>query len=73
MTPDPEADRRRLDFLEARGGIEVIISGYGPLRFTIWAWDHIGDHPDVSVQGPTLRAAIDAAMARWAARGGEAP
>lgn len=66
VAPDPEADRRRLDWLEARADLDIR-SGPCPAGRPIWY--RVGvrgpDDPDydyASEFGPTLRAAIDAAM-----------
>lgn len=79
---DPDADRRRLDWLEARGWLQVYGLPAVPAapdappsaRYSIST--HAGrGAPTARGRGPTLRAAIDAAMAEWAAKGetGEAP
>jgi hypothetical protein len=77
--PDPAADRRRLDWLEAVGDVRLH-------RWAAWVRDGVSMEADAAVtvfgdelddeeswHAPTLRAAIDAAMAGWAERGGEAP
>lgn len=62
-----EADRRRLDWLEER-----LWDLYANLGRTRWFIDYttVGDR-NRSAEGPTLRAAIDIAMAEWAAHATE--
>jgi NTP pyrophosphatase (non-canonical NTP hydrolase) len=63
--PGPDADRRRLDWLE-EFAYQVRYDPFAkPPR---WEVDS-ADLPEV-VFGLTLRAAVDAAMAEWAAKGG---
>jgi hypothetical protein len=71
---DRDADRRRLDWLEARHAIDIVCypPDVGPtfatVRYTVEAWGV--RRVEARGLGPTLRAAVDAAMAEWAARGG---
>jgi hypothetical protein len=72
---DPDADRRRLDWLEARGylHVSILIGGDSADRRQLVVPGDTLVAPPVRVYAPTLRAAIDAAMAEWAAGGGPRP
>lgn len=72
---DAALDRARLDFLEDRGWLHVciLIGEDGPDRRQLVVPGDTPIAPPVRAAGPTLRDAVDAAMAGWAAKGGPIP